>query len=132
MRFKLNNKAAAAVLIAAVLFAGIMLIVNGGEISVRSATRIGYVGTETRGTWTGRYLSLNGTMKKRLTVSGGLLTLDVTTEEGRIGIEITDANGQVLFSEADISTGSYEIPAAGKVRVTVTAEQHRGGFEIKG
>ena len=44
--------------------------------------------------------------------------------------EILDDEGNVIFSEQDMETGTYEIEIVGKYAVRVTAEEHKGGFYI--
>ena len=58
------------------------------------------------------------------------ITIVVETEEGSIAVEIKDDEGNVIFSEQDMETGTYEIEIVGKYAVRVTAEEHKGGFYI--
>ena len=99
--------------------------------SIRSATRIGYVGNEGFSSWTGRYSSLDGTMKRSIRPKTDMLHIDVTTDGGTISIEIQDADGNVIFDEHDIGTESFDLAVSGKVVVRITADSHKGSFSIE-
>ncbi len=116
-------------LMVAVIMAVLILVraLGGGD----SAVRIGYVGNATSSHWSGRYLSLDGTMQRRLKVTDGSLEIAVETEEGTLGLEIRDAAGNVLLSEADMGTQTVSLPAQGRVSVKITGANHRGSFSIE-
>lgn len=119
-----------------VLFSVIVLIVivaganYMGFASTRSGLRVGYVGTETRGGWTGRYALLDGTMEKQL-YADGTLSVTVETREGSIAMEITDRDGNVLYHGEDMGTASFQLEASGRVTVRVTAQRHKGSFALE-
>ena len=98
--------------------------------SVRSAVRIGYVGSERYSSWTGRYSYLDGTMKKSIHPKTDMLHIDVTTDGGTISIEIQDSDGNVIFDEHDIGTESFDLAVSGKVVVRIIADSHKGSFDI--
>ncbi len=102
-----------------------------GIESSRSAIRIGYVGSEGYSSWTGRYSSLDGTMKKSIHPKTDMLHIDVTTDGGTISIEIQDADGNVIFDEHDIGTESFDVAVSGKVVVRIIADSHKGSFSIE-
>ena len=106
------------------------LATNLGFASVKSATRIGYVGNEGYSSWTGRYSSLDGTMKKSIHPKTDMLHIDVATDGGTISIEIQDADGNVIFDEHDIGTESFDVAVSGKVFVRIIADSHKGSFDI--
>ena len=65
--------------------------------SVRSCTRIGYIGKENKHQWSGSYQSLNGTMTKKLKPENDTLTVTIETESGDLSITIKDMEDQILF-----------------------------------
>ena len=101
-----------------------------GFPSVRSATRIGYVGSEGYSSWSGRYSSLDGTMKKNIHPKADVLNIEVKTEAGTISIEIEDADGNRIFDESNIGTASFLVDVSGKVTVKIVADHHQGSFSI--
>lgn len=52
------------------------------------------------------------------------------TEEGAIGITIKDKDGNVIFEEENIQTGTYRAEVTGKYTVRVETEDHKGSFYI--
>ena len=113
-----------------VSFGGIFLTKTLGIESSISATRIGYIGNEGYSSWTGRYSSLDGTMKKSIHPKTDMLHIDVTTDGGTISIEIRDEDGNVIFDERDIGTESFDVAVSGKVVSIIKANHHKGSFDI--
>lgn len=118
-------------LIFAIAAAGIAAI-WAGTVSTRSAVRIGYIGSETRSNWTGRYASLDGTMRKTIHSQGDQLHIEVETKSGTISMEVRDADGALLFDGDHMETGAFDVPAPGKVTVYIEADHHQGSFRIDG
>lgn len=102
-----------------------------GIESTRSATRIGYVGSEGYNSWTGRYSSLDGIMKKSIHPKTDMLHIEVITDDGTISIEIQNAEGNAIFDEYDIGTTSFDVAVPGKVVVRIIADNHKGSFSIE-
>lgn len=103
-----------------------------GLTSTRSAMRIGYAGNEGRSSWSGHYVLLDGTMQKSVYVDGDALEVAVETKSGSISLEMKDAAGNVIFDEQNIGTMSFPVEASGKVVVRITADHHKGSFQISG
>ena len=95
-----------------------------------SYTTIGYVGNKGLSSWSGKYAMLDGTMKKTIRPKNDELRIDVETESGEISIEICDSDGDVIFDESDMQTGSYSVSAPEKVKVKIEADKHKGRFSI--
>lgn len=113
------------------VFAVVSLIFSGGlGFELKSATRIGYIGNNGLSSWSGKYTLLDGTMKKTIRPKNDILNIAVETESGQISIEICDADGNVIFDESDMETGSYSVSAPGKVSVKIEADKHKGRFEV--
>jgi len=116
-------------LIAAVLVGTNLL----GLHSTRSATRLGYVGSELTRSWSGKYAMLNGTMAHTLSPKDPPKTLwaEIVTEDGSLSILIYDRDGNVLLNRENVGTESFKLPVNGKVRVELTADRHRGRFDFR-
>ncbi len=95
-----------------------------------SYRRVGYYGSQTWDTWSGTYVLLDGEMTHVVRCDSGTLHISVETEEGKIGIEMTDADGKTVFDKDDIGTGSFTVDVSGKVYIKITAEDHKGNFVI--
>lgn len=124
--------AAAAVLFCALIAVGCVFFADSlGLDNFSDATRIGYVGSEGLRSWSARYSSLDGTMKKSLTPKSDVLHIDVTTDKGTLSVEIQDADGNTIFDEENIGTAFFDVNVSGKVTVRITADKHKGSFSIK-
>lgn len=104
-----------------------------GLHSTRSATRLGYFGNELPRSWSGQYAMLDGTMAHTLSPKDPPKTLraEIVTEAGILSILIYDRDGNVLLDRENVGTDSITLPVDGKVRVELTAEKHRGRFDIR-
>ncbi len=116
----------AGILVAAVI---IVSVVFG---TGRSSVRIGYVGHSGRQSWSASYAMLTGRERHTLHPKGDALHVEVETRSGDLSMEMEDGAGNVIFSESDIQTSSFNVEVSGKTVITVRAEGHRGGFEITG
>lgn len=126
-----NNKKTALLFLA--IWVVIMLaLTKMGYSSIRSATRIGYVGSERPSYWSGSYYSLNGTMEKTIRPKAKKLTIRTETQEGSLSVIVTDEKGEVLFQVEDMGTKVEELAVEGKVRIRLVAKNHQGSFEIDG
>ncbi len=96
----------------------------------RSSVRVGYVGYAGRQSWSASYAMLTGRERHTLHPEGNILHVEVETESGSISMEMKDGEGNVIFSESDIQTSSFDVEAAGKTAITIQADDHKGGFEI--
>lgn len=114
-----------AALIAAANFLGIG--------TMRSATRIGYVGNDGWRNWSASYTMLNGTLKHTIRPKSTQKTLhiEITTEDGSISIEIKDADGNIIFDKENLETSSFDLDVSGKVVVRIDADHHKGSFSME-
>ena len=126
LRSVLFTAALAVVLVAAVLVANYF-----GVGTMRSAFRLGYFGDESRQSWSASYALLSGWMQRTLYPEGDILQVEVKTDAGTLSMEMWDGEGNLIFSQQDMN-GAYQVPAAGKVTVKITAQDHRGSFSIGG
>ena len=126
-----SKKASAAVFLALVailvpLLAGPLL----GLTASGSGLRVGYSDSFTGDTWQARYQLLTGFRERVVNTSGDPATLhaEITTESGSVSLTVTDILGNVVFSQKDIPTSTFEIEIPGKVTIRVTGSGHRGSF----
>lgn len=112
------------VLIAAANFLGID--------TMRSATRIGYVGHDGWRNWSASYTMLDGKMKHTIHPEDTqkALHVEVVTEGGSISIKMKDANGNIVFDEDNIGTSTFDIETSEKIVVFIEADKHKGSFSI--
>ena len=77
--------------------------------------------------------AIGGTMQK-IGVGIYLCTPKNVNVQGKISEDNKDQDKteekNVIFSQENIETGTYEVEAAGKYVVRITAEDHKGGFYI--
>lgn len=101
--------------------------------TMRSAMRIGYTGHDGWRSWSASYIRLDGSMKHTIHPKNApdVLCVEVVTEDGSISMEIKDADGNVLLSESDMGTASFEVEVSGKAIVSITADGHKGSFHIE-
>ena len=104
----------------------------GGLGTTRSGVRIGYSETATRSRWVVEYSFMDGYLQRNLWTADNEdnITIVIQTEEGSIAVEVKDEEKNVIFSQKNMETGTYEVQAAGKYTVRITAEDHKGGFYI--
>jgi len=128
MRFRNNI---VAVIIIIMLFVALTF---SGIGTVRSATRIGYVTNESRSNWSASYKLLDGSMRRTVypTQSTEPIHVEVVTSSGTVSIEMRDAKGNIVFSEDDIGTASFDVETSGEVVVYIVADHHKGSFRICG
>lgn len=112
--------------------AAVFLLSNLGIGTLRSATRIGYVGNEGWSSWSARYTLLDGWLQRTIHPKADTLYVEVETESGTISIEMKDVHGNIIFSESNIGTSSFEIEVLGKVVIKIEADHHKGSFDISG
>ncbi len=92
--------------------------------------QLGYVSSFTPGNWSATYVYLDGTQTKWLTPGESEMeyVLEVETKAGCLSVTVTDEEGQLVFREASVSTGTYRFVLPGKAAVVIQADGHRGGF----
>lgn len=105
----------------------------GGVGTISSGTRVMYVSNEGRSHWSASYQYFNGFIQRNLWVAENEdgFAVVITSEEGSMDVEIKDENGNVIFAQENIQTGSYEVKATGKVVVRIDCEKHKGSFDIR-
>ena len=105
----------------------------GGVGTISSGTRVMYVSNEGRSHWSASYQYFNGFIQRNLWVAENAdgFAVVITSEEGSMDVEVRDENGNVIFAQENIQTGTYEVKATGKVVVRIDCEKHKGSFDIR-
>lgn len=105
----------------------------GGVGTISSGTRVMYVSNEGRSHWSASYQYFNGFMQRNLWVAENADGFDIviTSKEGSMDVEVKDENGNVIFAQENIQTGSYDVKATGKVVIRIDCEKHKGSFDIR-
>lgn len=120
-----------AFVLAGVLLAALVIVsvVFGTE---RSSVRVGYMGHGGWREWSASYVMLDGRERHTLHPEGDALHVEVETESGTLSLEMRDGAGNVIFSQRDIGTSSFDVGTAGRTVITIDADNHKGGFKITG
>ncbi len=129
MKYKPKSLTSALIFIVIVV-AFILLLNYLGIGTLRSATRRGYVGKEGWSSWSASYTLLDGRLQHTIRPETDTLHVDVETESGTISMEMKDADGNVIFSESNIETSSFQVSVPEKVDIVVKASRHKGSFSI--
>jgi len=110
----------------------IWVMTAGGLGTSRSGVRMGYSESATGSRWTAEYTFMDGYLQRTMRTADDAdsITIVIETVEGSIAVEIKDEAKNVIFSQEDMETGTYEVEASGKYVVRVTGEDHKGGFYI--
>ena len=129
MKYKPKSLKSAIILVVIVV-AFILLLSYLGIGTLRNATRIGYVGNDGWSSWSASYTLLDGRLQHTIRPETDTLHVDVETESGTISIEMKDEDGDIIFSESNIETSSFEVNVSGKVVIIIKASRHKGSFDI--
>ena len=120
----------AVILAVAAAAVALSLIIAVIIFGTASAKKVGFIESHTSSSWSATYKKLDGELSRNITVKDGELNLSIKTESGSISIEILDDEDNTIFEKENVSNGTFEISADGKVRVIIEAEDHRGSFVI--
>ncbi len=101
-----------------------------GKIVSRKGSRIGYVESASADTWKASYISLDGTLTKNMNFKQGNVKVEIVTEFGSISLEITDANGDVLYRGNNLSSCSFTVATGKNVKIKINAKNHEGSFSF--
>lgn len=130
MKVKPQNAKTTLIIVGVALLLAIYAHFNGFA-STRTATRVGYVGNEGAKSWSATYTLLDGTMQRTLNLgSSSTLHIEAKTESGKISFKIKDKDGKLIFSKDDVGNDSYDVTTNGKTTVIITADNHKGSFNI--
>ena len=92
------------------------------------------VSSQGKNKFSDKYDSLDGT--KTYTIKAkecSNLELNVTTDSGKLTVEITDSNGQLVYQKVDIDglTETITLEKGGKYNISFIAHEHSGSFSCK-
>lgn len=130
---KKRKKTALLIFMAVMLVLALLIIFACRTVGVtRSGIRRGYTTHYTMQEWSASYRLFNGTLQKTIYPASGVDTylLETETVQGSLSVEMTDRSGNVVFSAADLPSGSTEVPMSGTTRVKITGKDHKGSFSL--
>ena len=115
--------------IAVVIF---VVILRSGVAPTGSGLQMGWVESNTRDNWSATYAFHDGYQQRTINTKGerAVLEVEIVSNSGKIGMTVTDENGNVIYEEHGIETSSFEIEISGKVTIKITGEDHKGGFSL--
>lgn len=117
-----------------VIAVGISLVLLIAMAGCSSYTLLMSTEYSTNNSWTMSYQKFNGNKEKTVTFSGEgehTFEVDISTEEGTLGLTITDKDGTEYFSGSDLGTDSFTVTVpAGEYTILWDADSHKGGFEV--
>lgn len=125
-----NNKG---IWITLFVFLAVMAVLNiTGVLSFGSGSRIGWIENKASDKWSASYFSFSGVRERNLNTGGqsSVLHVEIETTFGEISLEIKDRDKQVVFSQDNIPTSSFDIDISGAVTAQISAKGHRGSFSI--
>lgn len=127
-----NVKKVRGIVLIVVVILGFLLVTGNARTKMELATRVGCVEHSTRNEWTMEYMFCDGFMQRTMWTEEDETDVNVVveTEEGTIGITIKDKDGNVIFEEENIQTGTYQAEVTGKYTVHIETEDHKGSFHI--
>lgn len=103
-----------------------------GGASAGSGLKVGWSERKGPDFWRASYAYYDGWRKSTINRNETATTLyaEVVTESGALGMTVTDEAGNIVFSQENLGTDTYEIPLSGRSRLRITAEKHKGQFSL--
>ena len=101
------------------------LLFAGCTVTSSKVVKIGYVGSETSRSWSGRFKSYNGYEAKQISIPKGAETLRVkfslAAEEGTLRFTALD-NGLEMFDPGEVAEGDWELALSSGTKLTLRME----------
>ncbi len=113
------------------IFAVFSLIAVSAMRPGGKSEREGWLEHKVSDLWSADYQRFDGTRDATLEAEGTVLRISTRTESGTLGISITDSKDNEIFSKQGLGTEEFEIEVPQAVHVTLTAQEHTGGFQIE-
>ena len=130
MKGRVKGKTAILIMIAVSILA-VVIVWCLGYTSVRSTVRVGCIEHSDLHSWSASYFYMDGFMERTIYPNDNALNVTVKTESGTISIEIKDDEGETIFNESNIETGTFQVSStSNRVVVTIRTEKHKGSFGI--
>lgn len=132
MRYQYKPKDKKSIVIIVIAVLAILILTHVFGIgTIRQATRVGFIQKPGWSDWSASYATLDGYLQRTIRPENDTLLVEVETKSGTISIEMKDADGNIIFSESDIATSSFEVDVPDKVIIRVEVENHKGGFSFE-
>lgn len=140
--FNKKNRLIVSLVALVVVLTGIIiaLILGGGNYEPSddsSATKVGFVTSETKNKWEASYERLDGRLEKTFKPDGDKTTLilEFSTDEGELDYYVFDENGEAREDEDEyneiVGNGSWTVEIDGEVTVRLEARNHKGSYSIR-
>ena len=91
---------------------------------------IGWMEHKQSGMGEADYSYFTGTQTSKLQGKNAKLNIDVETDEGSLEISVKDTDDNTLFSETISGTTYFSVDVPEEVIVSVSGQEHDGGFTI--
>lgn len=110
-----------------------ILATKFGFTSYGSARKVLFFENKGINQWSANYFLLSGHLERNVDIGSNFkqMKVDVKTSKGSIGLKITDESGNVIFTDNNILTSTFEIKAEGRITIRIDAKSHKGSFSIK-
>ena len=132
MRYQYKPKDKKSIIVLVVIALAVLIATHClGIGTIRHASRVGFVQHTGWRDWSASYTMLDGYLQRTIRPEHDTLFIEVETKSGAIAIEIKDADGNIIFSESDMETTTFEIDVPEKIVIRVDAENHKGGFSFE-
>lgn len=129
-QYKPKNKKTVVIIIALAVVVVVATHIFGIG-TIRHASRVGFIQQTGWRDWSASYTLLDGYLQRTIRPESDTLLVEIETQSGAITIEMKDADGNVIFSESDIASSSFEVDVPEKVVIRVDADNHKGSFSFE-
>ena len=129
MKRNMNMKTAIPVMVVVLIL--LIVLKATGLMEFRSGTRIAFAGNSTFHRYSGAYKMIKGLMTHDLKPSKGSESIhcEITTKSGNLHVEIVQkSDGKVLYDNTVSGDETFDLPAEGKVKVSLETEEHEGSY----
>ncbi|MCR5249263.1 MAG: hypothetical protein K6E50_01510 [Lachnospiraceae bacterium] len=129
MKKKIDPKLMIPIMLAILAVIIVLKLIGIGPFN--SGIRLGFAGSAGLHDFKASYLKISGTFSDTLFASDGSSSVhgEIETESGSLSVRISDISGETVFFEKEISgSESFDVPAEGRVRITLKTEAHSGKY----
>jgi len=126
-----RKKTIITVILVAVIVVIAFVLQQNGFIPSKMGSRVGWTENIGNSSWEVSYASLDGKFSKYIKPESDKVIVEVVTKSGELTIDLTDKDGNNIFSHRFTGSESLEASVSGKVKINVTADNHSGSFAVK-
>lgn len=113
------------------ILAALVLLKIFAPGSMRSGTRLGFIGNDGIHKFNGKYSKITGTSTHTLSPSKDSDTIHcvITTKSGSLSVKITEKeSGRVVYEKDIDGDEEFDVKADGKVKVALSTDGHSGSY----